>query len=202
MLMALRHVLTQAGSKMMPGPMMRLTVIATLGLGLAGCESLSPSRSAGVAEVVQDTGGNQTANIASLSEVISRNPNDAVAYNTRGAAYARIGRYSDAIADFNKATQIDPNQAAAYTNRALAFRQTGKNDAAMTDFTRATQADPSYAPAYVGRANLLRVQGKHRAGAGGSEHGYPAEPGGGRGLSFPRACLSARRAAPAGHLGF
>ena len=33
------------------------------------------------------------ANIASLTDVIQRNPNSAEAYNTRGVAYARIGQY-------------------------------------------------------------------------------------------------------------
>ena len=86
--------------------------------------------------------------------MIQRNPNDPSAYNTRGAAYARVGSYSDAIADFTKAVQLDPNYAPAYTNRALALRQTNRNDQALADFTRAIQADPNYGPAYIGRANL------------------------------------------------
>ena len=85
-------------------------------------------------------------NLGSLTEVIERNPSDPGAYNTRGAAYARLGRYSDAIADFNKAVQLDPGNAPAYTNRALAFRQTNRNDAALADFTRAVEADAELRP--------------------------------------------------------
>ena len=65
----------------------------------------------------------RAGNIASLTDVIQRNPNDSVAYNTRGIAYAKIGRYQNAIDDFTKAVQLDPKFAAAYTNRALAYRQ-------------------------------------------------------------------------------
>ena len=118
-------------SKLAPNLALKLgplsLVLATL--ALAGCETMG--RGAGspqqrVAVLEEDTQGTSTVNIASLSEVIQRNPSDPGAYNTRGAAYARVGRYGDAISDFNKAVQIDPNNAPAYTNRALAFRQTGK----------------------------------------------------------------------------
>src|SRR5688572_26599153 len=131
-----------------------------LGLALAGCDTVgSVNRPAGVAVVEEQSKEASGANIGSLSEVIQRNPNDPSAFNTRGAAYARLARYSDAVNDFNKAVQIDPSYAPAYANRALAFRQTNRNDAALADFSRAIAADPNYAPAYIGRANLLRVQG-------------------------------------------
>ncbi|HEU6442049.1 MAG TPA: tetratricopeptide repeat protein, partial [Microvirga sp.] len=104
-------------------------------LSLAACSTVgggAPTQR--IAVVEEDTQGTSQVNIASLSDVIQRNPNDPGAYNTRGAAYARIGRYSDAIADFSKAIQLDPNYAPAYTNRALALRQTNRNDQALADF--------------------------------------------------------------------
>ena len=128
--------------------------LVLVGLGLSACDTTSGGSMRRIAVVEEDTQGTSKVNIASLSEVIQRNPNDPGAYNTRGAAYARVGRYSDAISDFNKAVQIDPNYAPAYTNRALAFRQTNRNDQALADFSRAIQADPNYGPAYIGRGNL------------------------------------------------
>jgi Flp pilus assembly protein TadD len=98
-------------------------------VALAGCNTVGST--GGVAVVEEQTKEASGANISSLSEVIQRNPNDPAAYNTRGAAYARLARYSDAINDFNKAVQVDPNYAPAYANRALAFRQTNRNDAAF-----------------------------------------------------------------------
>src|SRR5918998_2689264 len=133
-----------------------LTLVA---LGLSACGTTSSGPAQRIAVVEEDTQGTSSVNIASLSDVIQRNPNDPGAYNTRGAAYARLGRYSDAMTDFTKAVQIDPNHAPAYTNRALALRQTNRNDQALADFSRAIQADPNYGPAYIGRANLLRTQG-------------------------------------------
>ena len=62
-------------------------------LGLAGCEtvgSITPPGT-GIAEV-QAASKDTSVNIASLTDVINRNPNDSDAYNTRGTAYARTGR--------------------------------------------------------------------------------------------------------------
>ena len=99
---------------------------------LAGCETVGSAAGPRQYAVVEtDTTGATNVNIASLTEVIQRNPNDAAAYNTRGAAYARAGQFNDAIADFTKAIQIDPNSGSAYNNRALAERQVGRDAAAL-----------------------------------------------------------------------
>ena len=90
-----------------------------------------------MAVVEEDAEGSSAVNIGALSEVVRSRPNDPTAYNTRGAAYARVGRYSEALGDFNRALQLDPNYAPAYTNRALAYRQTNRNDQALADFSRA-----------------------------------------------------------------
>src|SRR5690606_4109853 len=74
-----------------------LLAAACLALALGGCETVSNMGSQSVAEVDTVSAADTSVNIGSLSEVISRNPNDPNAYNTRGAAYARSGRLSDAI---------------------------------------------------------------------------------------------------------
>ncbi len=136
--------------------------LLAMALALAGCESMGSvgSIGTGVAEVTTPT-KDTSVNIDSLTDVIKRNPNDSEAYNTRGAAYARIGDFSDAITDFSTAVQLDPKNTAAYTNRALAYRQTKHNDLALADFNHALQTNPNHAPAYIGRANLLRAQGNY-----------------------------------------
>ena len=101
-------------------------------LALAGCDTVSRATATRQFAVVEaDKTGATEVNIASLTDVIQRNPSDAAAYNTRGAAYARAGNFDSAIADFTKAIQLDPNSASAYGNRALAFRQSGRSDAAL-----------------------------------------------------------------------
>ena len=52
----------------------------------------------------QDSQAASPANIASLTEVVQRNPNDAQAYNVRGSVLGRAGRNQEALADFDRAT--------------------------------------------------------------------------------------------------
>src|SRR5256885_1640536 len=57
-------------------------------------------------------------NIASLTEVVQRNPNDAQAYNMRGSVLGRAGRNQEALADFDRAIAIDANCAGLREPRA------------------------------------------------------------------------------------
>jgi tetratricopeptide (TPR) repeat protein len=102
------------------------------------------------------------ANLASLSNVVQRNPNDPQAYNMRGSVLGRARRYDEAIVDFTKAIQLDPNYAQAYANRALAYREMKKLDLAFNDYTRAIQIDPGYSEAYVGRGIVQRARPRTR----------------------------------------
>ena len=147
-------------SRAISARLIAMPLVMLVGLGLAGCETAGSVGSVGLGVAEVTPRSNETSvNIASLSDVVSRNPRDPEAYNTRGAAYARQGDFDKAVADFTKAVTIDPNNAAAFTNRALSYRQTGRNDLALADFNHALQANPNHAPAYLGRGNLLRVQG-------------------------------------------
>ena len=76
----------------MPAPSIRrLASLALLPLALAGCETMGGSGpTQRIAVVEEDQQGTSAVNIASLSDVIQRNPGDPSAYNTRGAAYARV----------------------------------------------------------------------------------------------------------------
>eukprot|EP00752_Nemacystus_decipiens_P019541 g17597.t1 len=102
----------------------------------------------------------QAVNIASLSEVISSNPQDPGAYNMRGTAYGQEGRYNDALQDFNQALALNPNFYQALANRALVHRELGNQSQALADYTAAIAANPAYDAAYVGRGNIYREAGR------------------------------------------
>ena len=140
----------------------RSLVVGSLCVVLAACSTTgtpSPGPIVSVAEMDKDL-DTAKVNIESLTAVIESNPKDAAAYNTRGAAYARIGKYVEAEDDFSKAIELKPGYAAAYTNRALAYRQTGQDDLALNDFNRAITSSASYGAAYLGRGNLYRSLNK------------------------------------------
>ena len=170
-----------------------LMVALLLATAVAGCDTVGRTSSGPrVAVLEDDKAGTSSINIESLSDVIQRNPNDASAYNTRGAAYARVGRYGDAVNDFNKAIQVDPGNAPAYTNRALAFRQTNRNDARDGGFL---ESDPERSELRRGlyRACEPRThagQLRHRADR--PHPGDPPHAGIRRGVARARAsCTSA-----------
>ncbi|HXW24985.1 MAG TPA: tetratricopeptide repeat protein, partial [Xanthobacteraceae bacterium] len=97
------------------GPKLRSAVVlVTLTAALAACSTVTKSTST----EEQDTAyAAAPTNIASLSEVVQRNPADPQAYNMRGTVLGRAGRYEEALADFDKAVSLDPNYAQAYANR-------------------------------------------------------------------------------------
>ncbi|MCC7348678.1 MAG: tetratricopeptide repeat protein [Variibacter sp.] len=138
-----------------------MRALAALGMTLAfgGC-LMSGGSTTQPAVQDENTMAASPANIASLTDVIQRNPNDPQAYNVRGTVLGRAGRHQDALADFNKAIGLDPNYAQAYANRGLVHRQMRRLDAALADYTRAIEIDANYAPAYVGRGIVYRTQGQ------------------------------------------
>ena len=86
-------------------PMRALAALALLsGLALAGCQSMPTGEPTTI-----DAAQGSDQNIASLTAVIARNPSDPEAYNVRGTALGRGGRYREALADFNKALELRPN---------------------------------------------------------------------------------------------
>jgi tetratricopeptide (TPR) repeat protein len=90
-------------------------VTLALTLALGGCQTVGPG-----ASVIEDEEVTRIAsptNIASLTDVVQRNPNDPQAYNMRGSVFGRAGRYQEALDDFNQAIKIDPKYTQAYANR-------------------------------------------------------------------------------------
>ena len=78
---------------------------------------------------------------ADLTKAIALLPRYACAeaYNSRGAAYRKLGKTDEAITDFTEAIGIDPDLVVAYTNRAFAYRIAGEHARAEADFARARE---------------------------------------------------------------
>ena len=75
--------------------------------------------------------------IKGCSEVIQRNPRDAIAYHNRAEAYSLKGDIDRAISDYTKAIVLDPNYAPAYNGRGRAYVSKGDYVRAVDDVTRA-----------------------------------------------------------------
>jgi tetratricopeptide (TPR) repeat protein len=88
------------------------------------------------------------------SDVVSKSPQKARGYDSRGNAYNKIGKYEQAFNDFNKAITLQPNYSTAYNNRGNVFNRDGKYKQALEDYTKAIELQPNYASAYSNRGHV------------------------------------------------
>jgi tetratricopeptide (TPR) repeat protein len=97
--------------------------------------------------------------IAVLSEAIRLDSKNALAFTTRGVAYARKGDMDRAIADYNEAIRLDPNYALASANRGIAYASKGDNNRAIADYNEAIRLDPKSVLAFFNRALTYSKKG-------------------------------------------
>ena len=104
-----------------------LITTAALGVSLGGCGTIGVGSVSPTTETEDNQLAASPANIASLTEVVQRNPNDAQAYNMRGSVLGRAGRnqealadFDHAIADYSEALRVGPRSAVILTNRGIA----------------------------------------------------------------------------------
>ncbi len=111
----------------------------------------------GMAEFVNHNYGQS---IEHLSRAIELDPAFKIAFKSRGAAYLRLNKTEEAIADFNAVVDMDPANARAFHLRGLAYEKTGDNDKALDDFNRALALKADYGAVYYSRANLNNKMGR------------------------------------------
>ena len=103
-------------------------------------------------------GNDPTAQITSCTAIIGASKgasNDlATAFDNRGTAYYRKGRYDLAIEDYNQAIRLNANEAALFLHRGAAYREWSANDRAIEDFNQAVKLDPTSADGFASRGNV------------------------------------------------
>ena len=86
--------------------------------------------------------------------MIKQDPDNALAYLSRGAANMRIDRADDAVADYDAAIGLAPKNPKSFHLRGLAHEKAGDNAKALADFDTAIEINPEYAAAYNSRSIL------------------------------------------------
>ncbi len=84
-------------------------------------------------------------------------------YIIRAHIYDELGRYKDAIPDYDKYLSLVPPTATIYNDRGRAYFQLGDKQAALQDFTQAITLDPKYGEAYNNRGWLYAGLGDTKA---------------------------------------
>jgi len=81
-------------------------------------------------------------------------------YYNRGTELGKLGRFEEAIADFNRAIDEHPFES-VFGNRATAYYFLGRYREALSDYDRAIAFDPSNPNSYQGRGLTLRALGDY-----------------------------------------
>src|SRR5262245_14192945 len=130
LMLPISHV-TELAHVRLPEMIVMLRTVVAAGVVLVSGAALADDRSDCL------NGIDHELRIKGCSEVIQRNPRDAVAYHNRGEAYSLKGDIDHAISDYTKAIVLDPNYAPAYTGRGRAYVSKGDYVRAVDDVTRA-----------------------------------------------------------------
>ena len=85
--------------------------------------------------------------------------NRAIALGNRGAAYKSLGRYPEAVADFEQASELDSDNPQYYGQRGDVHIRTGELDVAIEDFTTALSHSSRFAWGYQGRGRAYLAKG-------------------------------------------
>ena len=95
-----------------------------------------------------------------LTQAIELDPQFTLALKSRSAAYLKLDKVREAIADINAVIEIAPDNARAYHMRGLALDKSGDPDGALKDFNQALELNPDYGAVYYSRANLHTKMGR------------------------------------------
>lgn len=79
----------------------------------------------------------------------------------RGDLLRKLGRFEEAIADYDQAIAISPENAVFYNNRGNIWAEHGRVDLAFSDLGRALELDPENSVFLNNRGRLLQRDGKH-----------------------------------------
>ncbi|MCJ8737867.1 hypothetical protein PDJAM_G00029050 [Pangasius djambal] len=85
---------------------------------------------------------NFSAAVEFYSKAIQINPQNAVYYCNRAAAYSKLGNYAGAVQDCERAIGIDPNYSKAYGRMGLALSSLNKHTEAVGYYKKALELDP------------------------------------------------------------
>ena len=99
--------------------------------------------------------------ITLYTAAIELDPDYAHAFNNRGNAYNKKGKYDRAIADYDRAIELAPDNADAFNSRGIAYTELGKYDRAIADYDRAIELDPDHADAFNNRGFAYGNKGEY-----------------------------------------
>ena len=99
--------------------------------------------------------GQLEAALEECNQAIRLQPNNAIAYNNRGAILYEMGRYEGALEDYDRAIQHQLDYAIAYNNRGNTLYEMDRYEEALEDMNHAIMLQPDNAKFYDSRGVTL-----------------------------------------------
>ncbi len=84
----------------------------------------------------------------------------AEALRCRARAHRNLGRYDEALADFNRAIELNPDRARVIADRGETYQALRRFDEALADFARAIELDPDRDWVIADRGETYRLAGR------------------------------------------
>jgi hypothetical protein len=102
--------------------------------------------------------------LALFDEMLTKPPlqDDKWALAGRGYVLWKLGRYEEAIENYQEATELDPKFIPALINWGNALRDLGRPEEAIEKYRKATELAPKHATAYCNWINLLKSLGRQK----------------------------------------
>src|SRR5262249_35566380 len=105
---------------------------------------------------------NVDAAIPEYERYVAQRPDSPLALSNLGAAYARVGRYKDAIVQYSRALKLQPGNLTAELNLGLAYYKTGQMDREASIFETVHRAVPAQTQPMLLLADCWLAMGKHK----------------------------------------
>lgn len=132
-----RQIFRYAFPKLIIFAAMLLGVLPTILAQPGNLQSVEEARSKGI-DIPS-----YTKQIADYTDEIKKHPNDAELYYGRGATYAYINKFDEAMADLDKAIELNKNYDKPYLWRGYVYQARKQYDDAIKDFSKAIELNPA-----------------------------------------------------------
>jgi len=110
------------------------------------------------------------------SQTIQPNPNDLNKYYNRGNVYRHMGKYEQAIEEYNRVIELDSEYTNAYFFRGIIHWNLGKYEQALEDYDRVIQINPKHAVAYNNRGDSYLKLGQYEQAIENYEQAIQLDP--------------------------
>jgi tetratricopeptide (TPR) repeat protein len=124
--------------------------------------------------IAHQTGNNELA-VQLIGKAILRGPAPFF-LNNRAAALQQLGRYSDALADYDAALALKPDYVEALGNRGIVLQKLVRYQEALASYDQALALNPGYADASSNRGDTLQQLGRYDEALAGYGNALAIDP--------------------------